>query len=214
MKLFIGLLAMELILAMTGIGRAQTIIEGHIDLPKAPSIEVINKRYELSGEQTVITPDPPAAVVYLEGNFAPANHPPVAQMVQKNMDFVPRLLPIRVGTRVEFPNEDKMYHSVFSFSKPKRFDLGRYRGDERPIPSVVFDQLGVVVCRCDIHEHMRAIILILDTPYFQRTDLKGNYRISGLPLGHYKFCAWLDDKTLLEKQVDLRDGATLHLDFP
>jgi plastocyanin len=214
MKLFVGLMMMEWISALAGLVRAQAIIEGHVDLPKNPSIEVINKRYELSGEQTVIAPDPPAAVVYLEGDFAPDNHPPVAQMVQKNMDFIPRLLPVRIGTRVEFPNEDKMYHSVFSFSKPKRFDLGRYRGDERPIPSVLFDQLGVVVCRCDIHEHMRAIILILDTPYFQRTDAKGDYRIGGLPSGHYNFCAWLDDKTLLEKQVDLQAGTTRHLDFP
>jgi plastocyanin len=199
---------------MDGFVQAQAVIEGHVDLPKGLSIDVINKRYELSGEQPVIVPDPPAAVVYLQGDFASNKKAPVVEMAQKNMDFIPRLLPVRVGTTVQFPNYDPTYHSIFSFSKPKRFDLGRYRSDERPIPSVIFDQPGAVVCRCDIHEHMRAIILVLETPYFQRTDSNGGYRIANLPVGHYKFCAWLNDKTILEKQVDLKNGATLHVNFP
>jgi plastocyanin len=214
MKLLSIMVVLGLLCATGRTARAQAVIEGHVDLPKRPSVEVINKRYELSGEQAVIIPDPPAAVVYLEGKFAPDKGVLTAQMAQKNMDFIPRLLPVQVGTTVQFPNYDNMYHSIFSFSKPKRFDLGRYRGDETPVPSVVFDQPGAVVCRCDIHEHMRAIILVLETPYFQRTDAAGRYRIANLPSGHYKFCAWLNDKTILEKQVDLKNGATLHVDFP
>jgi len=214
MKLFSTLIVVGLLGATGEFVRAQAVIEGHVQLPKEPSVEVINKRYELSGEQTVIMPDPPAAVVYLEGTFAPGRGPLRAQMAQKNLDFVPRLLPVQVGTTVEFPNLDDTYHSIFSFSKPKRFDLGRYRSDETPIPSVLFDKPGAVVLHCDIHEHMRAIILVLETPYFQRTDAEGNYRISNLPPGHYNFKAWLNDKTILEKQVDLKDGATLHVDFP
>jgi plastocyanin len=213
MKRFIGLFAVGLFLTSTCFVHAQAVIEGHVDLPKGPSLEIINKRYELSGEPAIVAPDPPAAVVYLEGNFPVNEQMPIAQMAQKNLDFVPRLLPVRVGTKVEFPNYDNTFHSVFSFSKAKRFDLGRYRGDEVPIPSVLFDQPGAVVCRCDIHDHMRAIILVLETPYFQKTDATGNYRIGGLPSGSYKFCAWLNDKTLLEKTVDLKSGTTLHLDF-
>jgi plastocyanin len=193
---------------------AQAVIEGHVKLPQETSVEVIQKRYQLSGEQAVIAPDPPAAVLYLEGNFGEKKAAPRAQMIQKNLDFIPRLLPVQVGTTVEFPNEDDTYHSIFSFSQPKRFDLGRYPKNETPVPSEVFDKPGPVVLRCDIHEHMRAIILVLETPYFGKTDPQGNYRVGNLPAGHYKFAAWLNDKTILEKQVDLKNGATLHVDFP
>jgi plastocyanin len=214
MKLLVALTVAVGFFTMDSWGYAQAVIEGHVELPKGPSLDITIKRYELSGEQSVIVPDPPAAVVYLEGDFPENKKAPVAQMAQKNMDFIPRLLPVRIGTTVEFPNYDNIYHSIFSFSKPKRFDLGRYRSDERPIPSVTFDQPGAVVCRCDIHDQMRAIILVLKTPYFQRTDANGDYRIINLPVGHYKFCAWLNDKMILEKQVGLKNGATLHVDFP
>jgi plastocyanin len=214
MKLASILIIAGLLSATGGFARAQAVIEGRVELPRTPSIEVINKRYALSGEQAVIAPDPPAAVVYLEGDFGTAKGILIAQMVQKTMDFIPRLLPIQVGTTVQFPNEDKMYHSIFSFSKPKRFDLGRYRSDERPIPSVLFDKPGAVVCRCDIHDNMRAIILVLETPYFQRTDPEGRYQMTNLPSGNYKLCAWMNDKTIMEKQVNLEKGATLHVDFP
>jgi hypothetical protein len=194
--------------------RAQAGIEGHVELPKRTSTDVINKRYELSGRQAVILPDPPAAVVYLEGSFPTPKSIPRPQLIQKDMDFIPRLLPIQVGTTVEFPNNDNIYHSLFSFSKAKRLDLGRYRGDERPIPSVLFDQPGPVVLRCDIHEHMRGIILVLQSPHFARTDPTGNFRLDHLPSGRYTLKAWLSDKQTLEKPVELKAGTTLHVDFP
>ncbi len=194
--------------------QASATIEGKVLLPEGPTVEVINKRYAISGEQAVIMPDPPAAVIYLEGAPLSSKTPLPAKMTQKGFDFIPRLLPIQVGTAVEFPNLDGTYHSIFSFSKTKRFDLGRYRSDETPIPSVIFDKAGPVVLRCDIHEHMRAIILVLDTSYFQLSDAKGNYRLAGLPTGSYKLKAWLNDKLTLEKPVTLKDGQTLHVDFP
>jgi plastocyanin len=195
-------------------GRAQSSIEGRVILPQRPSTEVMNKRYELSGRQAIILPDPPAAVVYLEGKFPKPSTTPKASLLQEDFDFIPRLLPVRIGTVVEFPNRDKTYHSIFSFSKPKHFDLGRYRGDEVPVPTVTFDQPGPVVLRCDIHEHMRAIILVLDSPYFVRTDGQGLYQLSGLPAGSYVLKAWLSDKEILGKAVELKKGATLHVDFP
>ena len=87
-------------------------------------------------------------------------------MNQKDLTFMPLILPVQVGTKVEFPNLDDTYHNIFSFSPAKRFDLGRYRSDERPIPSQVFDVTGLVTVRCDIHRHMRGLILVVDTPYF------------------------------------------------
>ena len=135
-------------------------------------------------------------------------------MTQKNLAFVTPLLLVQVGTTVEFPNLDDTYHNIFSYSKPKRFDLGRYKGDERPIPSQIFDKPGAVVLHCDIHEHMYGIILVLSTPHFARTDPEGRYRLENLPTGRYALKAWVDSKTIYEHPVDLKAGGTLHIDFP
>ena len=162
----------------------------------------------------VLATQPPLAVVYLDGSFPKPKSPSAKQIAQKDLAFLPSLLPVQVGTRVEFPNLDDTYHNIFSYSPAKRFDLGRYRPEERPIPSEVFDAPGLVVLRCDIHEHMRGLLLVLDTPYFITTDEQGRFRLSGLPSGHYTLKAWIDSKTTREKSVDLKRGATLHVDFP
>jgi hypothetical protein len=121
---------------------------------------------------------------------------------------------VQAGTRVEFPNLDDTYHNIFSYSPAKRFDLGRYRPDEKPVPSVVFDNPGLVTLRCDIHEHMRGLILVVNSPHFATTDPDGRYRLTGLPAGHYSLRAWVDSSTTREHPVDLGKGATLHVDFP
>ena len=193
---------------------ADVTIEGRVTLPKAHTAPVMNKRYEIVAHGDILATNPPLAVVYLEGNFPAPLTPPVQQVGQKDMVFVPGLLAIQAGTRVEFPNYDTTYHNIFSYSPAKRFDLGRYRPDERPIPSVLFDTPGLVVLRCDIHEHMRGLILVLATPHFILTDADGGYRLTGLPAGHYKLKAWLDSNTTREQVVDLQDGAPLHADFP
>ena len=193
---------------------AAASIEGRVELPKARTAPVMNRRYEIVSKGGVLSTNPPLAVVYLEGVFPATTNPALLQVTQKDMAFVPALLPIQAGTRVEFPNLDDTYHNIFSYSPAKRFDLGRYRPDERPIPSLVFDVPGLVVLRCDIHEHMRGLILVLATPYFVLTDPTGHYQLSGLPPGKYVLKAWVDSKTVLEHPVELQDGATLHLDFP
>jgi plastocyanin len=192
----------------------QASIEGRVALPKPMHAPVMNKRYGIVSFGGVLTPYPPVAVVYLEGRFPAAGAPPVAQMAQKDLMFLPSILPVLVGTRVEFPNLDDTYHNIFSYSPAKRFDLGRYRSDERPIPSEVFDAAGLVTLRCDIHEHMRALILVLDTPYFVVSDSEGRYRLSHLPAGKFILKAWLDSRTTLERPVELQDGPAFHADFP
>ena len=208
------LFLLGLILLLGRMLHAQATIEGTVKLPKPRTADVVSKRYDLNSDAGVVIPDPPAAVVYLEGEFTPPGTPPHAEMAQKNLEFVTHLLPVQVGTVVAFPNLDDTYHNIFSYSKPKRFDLGRYKKDELPIPTETFDKPGVVVLHCDIHEHMRAIILVLETPYFQRTDANGAYRLANLPAGNYKLKAWLDSKNTLEHEVDLKPGAALHVDFP
>lgn len=193
---------------------AQATVEGRVELPKSHSAPVMAKRYEIVTHSGVLSTQPPLAVVYLVGSFPKRSSPPARQVAQKDLTFVPSLLPVQVGTRVEFPNLDDTYHSIFSYSPAKRFDLGRYRPEERPIPSQVFDTPGLVTLRCDIHDHMRGLILVLDTPYFVVTGADGRFRLSRLPAGHYTLKAWVDSKTTRERPVELKRGETLHIDFP
>ena len=193
---------------------AGSVVEGRVQLPGSHAPPVMAKRYEIVTTGNVLKTEPPVAVVYLEGSFPKSNSSITKQIEQKDLAFIPALLPVRVGTKIEFPNLDDTYHSVFSYSPAKRFDLGRYRPDERPIPSKVFETPGLVTLRCDIHEHMRGLILVLNTPYFVITDPDGRFRLSGLPSGHYRLKAWIDSRTTREQPVDLKDGATVHVDFP
>jgi plastocyanin len=174
---------------------AQASIEGRVELPKQRSAPVMTKRYEVVTKGGVVATNPPLAVVYLEGAPAKDSPLPIKQVLQKEMVFIPTLLPVQTGTTVEFPNEDDTYHNVFSYSPPKRFDVGRYRPDERPIPSV------------------RGLVLVLDTPYFTTTDVEGNYRLNNLPPGRYTLKAWIDSKTTRSQPVELQPGATARIDF-
>jgi plastocyanin len=210
-----GLVSFNVIFALLTISvLAEAVVEGRVELPKSHSATVMAKRYEIVTTGGVLATQPPLAVVYLDGPFSKSTSPPTKQIAQKDLAFLPSLLPVQVGTRVEFPNLDDTYHSIFSYSPAKRFDLGRYRPDERPIPSEVFDIPGLVTLRCDIHEHMRGLILVLDTPYFVVTDAEGRFRLNRLPSGHYTLKAWIDSKTTREKPVEFKSGATLHVDFP
>ena len=193
---------------------AGATVEGRVELPKARPAPVQAKRYEIVTKAGVLSTEPPLAVVYLEGNFARPASLPTKEVAQKDLTFIPALLPIEVGTKVQFPNLDDQYHNIFSYSPAKRFDLGRYRPEERPIPSVTFDQPGLVTLRCDIHEHMRGLILVLNTPYFMMSDPAGRFRLDKVPAGHYTLKAWIDSRTTREKPIDLKNGQTLHVDLP
>src|SRR5438034_1463020 len=193
---------------------ASATVEGRVELPKSRSAPVQAKRYEIVTKAGVLSTQPPLAVVYLDGNFSRPASLPLKEVAQKDLAFLPALLPIEVGTKVEFPNLDDTYHNIFSYSPVKRFDLGRYRPEERPIPSVMFDQPGLVILRCDIHEHMRGLILVLNTPYFVMTDTAGRFRLDKLPAGRYTLKAWIDSRTTREKSIELKDGQTLHVDLP
>jgi plastocyanin len=193
---------------------AGAVVEGRVELPKSHSAPVQTKRYEIVTKAGVLSTQPPLAVVYLDGAFPRPASLPTKEVAQKDLTFIPALLPIRVGTRVEFPNLDDTYHNIFSYSPAKRFDLGRYRPEERPIPTQIFDKPGLVTLRCDIHDHMRGLILVLNSSHFVVTDPDGHFRLGGLPAGRYTLKAWIDSRTTREKPVELKNGQTLHVDFP
>ena len=196
------------------VAHSDTVVEGRVELPKATALAVVNKHYQVVTKGGETTINPPQGVVWLDGNFGKPAVQPVVQMVQKNLAFTTPLLPVQVGTKVEFPNHDEAFHNIFSFSPAKRFDLGRYRPEERPIPSQVFETPGSVTLRCDIHEHMRGLILVLETPHFTTTKTDGTYRLTGLPAGRYKLKAWVSSTRTLEHIVDVKTGTTQKVDFP
>lgn len=159
-------------------------------------------------------PDRSQSVVYLETvpqrafEARPAGR---AVLDQRRETFVPYALPVTVGTTVQFPNNDPIYHNVFSFSKPKRFDLGRYpRGRTK---SVRFDRPGIVRVFCEIHSHMSAFILVFSHQYFDATDESGRYRIDGVPPGVYDVSVWTDGEVRVSRSVTVRAGEASDLDF-
>ena len=196
--------------------QAQAVIEGTVQLPKPVTDHGLNQRYAAGNDVPLAPINPPSAVVYLEGSFASqsanAQRSPL-KMAQKDIAFAPDLLPVLVGTSVDFPNMDDTYHNVFSYSKTKRFDLGRFRKDEKPT-TIVFDKPGVVVIHCEIHERMRGTVLVLETPYFVKTDTAGRYRLDHLPAGKYQLKAWVAGDDVRERPVELKSGTTLRVDFP
>ena len=202
------------VLLLPGRARAEGAVDGRVALPQRRTATVVNQRYEIVAKGGIMAISPPLAVVYLEGAFPRPVALPVKQMAQKDLAFSPAILPVQTGTKVEFPNLDDTYHNIFSYSAAKRFDLGRYRSDEKPVPFQVFDVPGLVTLRCDIHEHMRALILVLDTPHFVLTDAEGRFQLTGIPPGRYVLKAWLDSRTVREQAVEVKDHTTLHADFP
>ncbi|MBU4566037.1 MAG: hypothetical protein KMY53_13715 [Desulfarculus sp.] len=96
-------------------------------------------------------------------------------MDQRQLTFIPYVLPVPVGAKVSFPNNDKVAHNVFSLSQAKKFNLGSYKPGQSI--EVTFDQPGVVELRCDVHQEMKAYILVLKNPYYALTDAQGNFAI-------------------------------------
>jgi plastocyanin len=144
------------------------------------------------------------AVVYLEGGQAPPTPtaPPRAVMDQKNLTFVPRVLPVMRGTVVEFTNSDDVQHNVFTPSAiGAKFNLGTY--DPGAVRTVTFSQTGEVLVLCNIHMEMEARILVLDGPYFSTVGQDGGYRIGNVPAGTYVLKIWREHWLPLTKTVDL-----------
>jgi plastocyanin len=114
--------------------------------------------------------------------------PSPAVMDQRNRLFVPRLLVVAVGSTVQFPNNDTVSHQVYSFSPAKHFQLPLYKGEVHP--PVVFDQPGLVVLGCNIHDSMVGYIYVTPAPYFGSTDAHGALLLKELPKGDYRVVVW------------------------
>jgi hypothetical protein len=132
-------------------------------------------------------------------------------MTQEGETFIPHVLSIPVGSTVEFPNLDPIFHNVFSLSSIKTFDLGRFpQGDSK---SVRFDEPGLVPVFCHIHSDMSAIIMVLDNPYFAVPGADRRYRIANIPPGTYTLVAWHERSEPVERTVEVKDGQTLEVNI-
>jgi plastocyanin len=176
-------------------------IRGTLTLPRAESGPVALQPYagNANALPAAAPPEmgqPEDAVVYVEGLPAgvAASIPPAANrpsLVQENQAFAPRVLAVAVGTEVDFPNRDAIYHNVFSLSPTQRFDLGKYpRGHSK---QVRFGKPGLVHVFCDIHSNMEAFILVLPNAAFARPDAKGGFALPPLPAGEYTLVVWHPD---------------------
>jgi plastocyanin len=162
--------------------------------------------------ELVLKSDASSAVVYLTGFSQP---PPeqTPRISQKNKTFVPDVLPIVVGQSVEFTNDDKIIHNVFSTSKARTFDLGKPRAGESR--TIQFDQTGVVELYCDIHEEMAATVLVLPNRAFAVTAPDGRFTLTGIPPGHWALYAWSRRSDPVRIEVDVSDagGHPINLDL-
>jgi len=119
----------------------------------------------------------------------PASEKAEATISQNDMQFSPYVTAIHTGSQVKFPNYDKMEHHVKSFSAAKEFEIKTYERGVVP-PPVIFDKPGIVIVYCLLHNWMRAYVLVLDTPYFVKTDQSGTAMLDKLPDGNYDIKAW------------------------
>jgi plastocyanin len=156
-----------------------------------------------------------SAVVYIEQAgpretyTPPDDHP---RLNQTQMVFRPLVLPVLVGTTVDFPNNDNVFHNVFSYSQPREFDLGRY--PKVNVRSVRFEKPGPVKVYCDIHSYMYATILVLENPYFAAPDDDGSFELSGIPEGTYDLTYWYGRKKAATKRVTVKADQTTMVNFP
>ena len=150
-------------------------------------------------------------VVWLDAPSAPRPRERRFVVRQRNMEFVPRVLAAPVGSTVDLPNNDRVFHNVFSFTNGRPFDLGLYpTGASKRI---TLDRAAVNRLYCNIHPHMAAYIVAVDTPYYATTDRAGRFTIPEVPAGRYTYHAWRSGADALQATVVVGDGQPLEVSW-
>jgi plastocyanin len=155
----------------------------------------------------------PAAevVVWLDAPGAP-REPQTRVLDQRNMQFTPRLMVVPVGSTVEMPNNDRVFHNVFSFNHGRRFDLGLY--PTGATKRITLDRPAVNRLYCNIHPHMAAYIVAVDSPYFAISGEGGVFTIAGVPPGEYTFHAWRSGAQELQGRVMAGSDTPFEIRWP
>lgn len=189
-------------------------VTGTIPLPARASGRIAVEKYTGNISGKVAAPPRPCAGVWIEGANVHADaSPPDAGLGQQGYQFSSSLLVVQRGASVEFPNNDVDYHNIYSSSKPLKFSVGRYKKDEAPIPRFKFDKAGFVRVQCEIHDHMKGAVLVVDSPWYTVTDAAGKFTLTGILPGSYTLRAQLDEKTQWSVPVTITSGKTVAADF-
>jgi plastocyanin len=190
-------------------------LRGRVEIRQTPADRVRRPNPADLGMSAHPQPADRRSVVYLDPAPQAAFEPrdaPRARIDQRDETFVPHVLAIVAGTTVDFPNNDVTYHNVFSLSRAKSFDLGRYaRGKSK---AVRFDSPGIVRVFCEIHSHMSAFVLVFAHRYFAVTDPDGGYRIDNVPPGNYNVFVWNEALPLESRRITVPEsGGDIEVNF-
>lgn len=185
------------------------VIEGDVTLRLKPPRRSAG-RYP-GGATQARAVQPVLAVVYLEGSLGVGSGTGAApSLAQRDTAFSPAAVAVQVGSAVRFPNEDPFFHNVFSYSSTKRFDLGRYpKGESK---DVVFDEPGIVDVYCEVHEFMRAVIVVTENPHHAVVGEDGTFRLEGVPPGSYTLVATHPDVDPVRVEVQVSNGGTARVE--
>ncbi len=204
-----------LLLATTADPAQAGEVRGWVDSPEEPRLRRQSRQYATPTHFEAGPRPEPRAAVYLENELTramPLRPDARGELQQKGLQFIPSILPIQVGGSVSFPNLDSTFHNVFSYSPPKTFDLGRYKKGEAP-PVETFDTPGVVQVFCEVHEHMRATILVLETPFYTTTGTDGSFSIANVPRGIYRLVVWYNPRDQRTVEIEVKSDEPLVLDL-
>lgn len=148
-------------------------------------------------------------IVFFADAPAQGSKPMRASIAQKDEQFFPHVVAVKTGSSVDFPNDDSIFHNVFSLSRPATFDLGRYpSGASR---ARTFQKAGIVKVYCQIHSHMSAVVRVFDHGWFTIPADTGAFAIDGVPPGSYTLVAWHERIGERRERVTIRAGATTEI---
>ena len=174
----------------TAVGIVEGTVQLEIAAEAAPTMlsPYARRRYRPPGPSPSASSASDVVVYLLLDRSPPAPTNARATIRQSDLAIVPHLTVVQAGTRIDFPNQDEVFHNIFSLSQPHPFNLGRYPpGESR---SERFSEPGVLRMFCDIHSEMSGVILVVGTPFFARPDESGRFQLTGVPEGRHRLVAW------------------------
>jgi hypothetical protein len=199
-----------------GQGTDTGAITGHVKLtPRIKGRSLPSTAYPtrtVGAHDPTSVPEIRNVVVYLKDATFRGTLPVTrGELRQEHETFLPHVLAITRGSTVDFPNDDPIFHNVFSLSSAATFDLRRYpRGQSR---SQAFPKAGIVKVYCNIHSHMSATILVMDNPYFTTPELDGSFELPNLPPGEYMLIGWHERVGERRSAVRVERGKTTTIDL-
>ena len=202
--------------AMTGsqpTAQQPSSIRGRVSIGIPVTAKRATSTYSRSVQTIALAPESELrhVVIFLKDAPKTPVAPMRAEIRQRNENFVPRVVAVTVGSEVSFPNEDPIYHNVFSLSRVKTFDLGRYpQGKSR---GERFDKPGLVKVFCQIHSHMSATVMVFDHPWFVVPDEGGTFDLSAVPPGMHQVTAWHERLGDTTQQVRVEPGRAATIEF-